>query len=214
MESTSSSSTTGCEMLPWYRDSDSDGYGDPDVSVDACDPPEGYTDNSLDCDDSTPKISPDAAELCDMIDNDCDDVIDEWSPDNPSCDGCTMSAIGDSVYHLCPEPKLVFEAARVLCQERGGDLVIIETLAEGMDLQALIDDGFLSSWLIGLSDIDTEGSFVWVDGTPLVPGQSSWAANEPNDSMLKEDCVTLQNTGTWNDIDCTTPRRVLCEVPL
>jgi hypothetical protein len=39
------------DVETFYRDSDGDGAGDAKVSVTACDPPAGYVDNKLDCDD-------------------------------------------------------------------------------------------------------------------------------------------------------------------
>ncbi|MCB9566070.1 MAG: hypothetical protein H6710_02440 [Myxococcales bacterium] len=57
--STSSGSTSGgCEALIWYADSDGDTYGDPEVTTRACEQPEGYVDNDLDCDDSEPLLNP------------------------------------------------------------------------------------------------------------------------------------------------------------
>ena len=61
----------------FFRDSDYDGYGDPDNTVDACYLSPGFSTNSDDCDDSTNQISPDADELCDGADNDCDGDTDE-----------------------------------------------------------------------------------------------------------------------------------------
>ncbi len=200
-------------MQPWYLDSDDDGYGDPETTVDACEAPEGYVANDLDCDDGNAQLNPDATELCDMIDNDCDGLVDEWSAANTQCDGCRMAAVGESVYHICTDQKYLFESGRTRCQERGGDLVILETKAENEAVFGLVDDGLLS-WLIGLSDTEDEGSFVWVDGSPLQEQASSWSENEPNDSMMAEDCVVLTNLGTWNDITCTSPRSIICEVPL
>ncbi|MEC8381212.1 MAG: MopE-related protein [Myxococcota bacterium] len=61
----------------YYADVDQDGYGDVNVPVDACDLPAGYSDNSDDCNDGDALISPDAEEVCDGIDNDCDMLIDD-----------------------------------------------------------------------------------------------------------------------------------------
>ena len=39
----------------WYEDSDSDGYGNESSSIASCDQPEGYVENSEDCDDVNPE---------------------------------------------------------------------------------------------------------------------------------------------------------------
>ena len=61
---------------PFYGDSDLDGYGDPNQLLKACSESEGIADNAYDCDDSDPAINPDAEEVCDEVDNNCDNVVD------------------------------------------------------------------------------------------------------------------------------------------
>ncbi len=61
----------------WYADTDGDGYGDPGNVIAACSMPEGYVDNTDDCDDSDINVSPDAAEVCNDRDDDCDGDVDE-----------------------------------------------------------------------------------------------------------------------------------------
>ena len=65
--------------LTWYADADGDGAGDAAATTIACEQPNGYVDNSDDCDDTTDAIGPDATELCNGIDDDCDGGIDEGS---------------------------------------------------------------------------------------------------------------------------------------
>ena len=55
----------------WYADADEDLYGDPGSTVDACERPDGYRSNSLDCDDTNAAVNPGAAETCDGTDNNC-----------------------------------------------------------------------------------------------------------------------------------------------
>ena len=61
----------------YYRDADGDTYGNAGDSIDACEAPEGYILDNTDCDDSDNTIYPDAPELCDGKDNNCDGEIDE-----------------------------------------------------------------------------------------------------------------------------------------
>ena len=64
----------------WYVDRDEDGYGDPYAAVYAPEAPTHYVGNDLDCDDQDATINPDADELCDGVDNNCDGMIDEGAP--------------------------------------------------------------------------------------------------------------------------------------
>ena len=61
----------------WYADADSDGYGDPKVSIETCDPDQGYVATGDDCDDTDAAAFPGSKEVCDEADNDCDGTIDE-----------------------------------------------------------------------------------------------------------------------------------------
>jgi hypothetical protein len=61
----------------FYADADDDNSGDPDSPRAACEEPEGYVDNADDCDDDDRMIKPDGLEICDGIDNDCDELIDD-----------------------------------------------------------------------------------------------------------------------------------------
>ena len=63
---------TADDAITWYADSDSDGYGDPNVSDVECYQPTGYVTDNSDCNDSDSHVHPDAAEICgDGNDYDC-----------------------------------------------------------------------------------------------------------------------------------------------
>ncbi|KAJ8403579.1 hypothetical protein AAFF_G00349050 [Aldrovandia affinis] len=67
-------------------------------------------------------------------------------------------------YYFSTERKS-WTASRSDCLKQGADLVIIES-EEEQDLISKHTRGGYSYW-IGLSDSETEGTWLWVDGTPL-----------------------------------------------
>jgi len=67
------------ETATWFTDADGDGYGDPYTGIEACAQPSGTVAlaAATDCDDTDATIHPNASEICDGVDNDCDGDIDE-----------------------------------------------------------------------------------------------------------------------------------------
>ncbi len=71
--------STAVDAPWWFEDRDGDGYGS-DASgkvLQACAQPPGLVGNASDCDDGDPRIRPGAVELCNDIDDDCDEEVDE-----------------------------------------------------------------------------------------------------------------------------------------
>jgi hypothetical protein len=85
----------GFDTVTWNLDSDSDGFGDPAIALDASAQPKGYVLNNTDCDDSRANIHPGATEIPgDMIDQDCDtkDSL-EWFADTDADGFGDISAV-------------------------------------------------------------------------------------------------------------------------
>ena len=61
----------------FYQDLDGDGFGDINSTVVSCEAPEGYVSDAQDCDDNNNTINPSFDEICDGIDNNCDQRVDE-----------------------------------------------------------------------------------------------------------------------------------------
>jgi hypothetical protein len=76
----------------WYADADADGHGDPEATAVACEAPSGFIADDTDCDDGDDAVHPGADELCNGIDDDCDEAVDE----DDAVDASTWYADGDS----------------------------------------------------------------------------------------------------------------------
>ena len=80
------------DALTWYRDNDTDGYGESTLSTLSCTQPPGYVADATDCDDGDAAQYPGADEYCNTEDDDCDGTIDE----DDSLDVLTWYADSDS----------------------------------------------------------------------------------------------------------------------
>ncbi|WP_171607214.1 sulfatase-like hydrolase/transferase [Limnovirga soli] len=66
-----------CDSVLYYADKDGDGFGGTISQFKGCYQPIGYVTNNVDCNDSLATISPNAIEICDGIDNNCNGLVDE-----------------------------------------------------------------------------------------------------------------------------------------
>ena len=78
-----------------YPDRDGDGFGSDDELIISCASVDGAVTQGGDCDDSDASIHPEAGELCDGIDNDCDGDIDGDDDDLSSSSLPTVYLDGD-----------------------------------------------------------------------------------------------------------------------
>ncbi|XP_062343045.1 immune-related, lectin-like receptor 4 isoform X2 [Osmerus eperlanus] len=131
---------------------------------------------------------------------------------------------GGKCYYFSSDMKTWAES-RVACISSGGDLVIIES----EDEQDFLTEEFVGKikpdkpeekFWIGLTDLETEGMWLWVDNSKL--DKSFWLGKEPdnwngtnNDQLEGEDCVRMGELtpikNCWTDIFCSKPQRRICE---
>jgi hypothetical protein len=101
--------------------------------------------------------------------------------------------------------ELTWHEARNLAESLGGHLVVINDADENQFISdmyaAPLSSGFI--WM-GLTDIGDEGTFRWIDGTPV--GYTNWDAGQPDNFEPGENCVAsgpiLNGAMTWNDNYC------------
>ena len=60
----------------FFMDADGDGYGDEEQPIIQCQRPENSSDIFGDCNDDNDAVHPEAEEICDLMDNDCNGVSD------------------------------------------------------------------------------------------------------------------------------------------
>ncbi|XP_054471829.1 CD209 antigen-like protein E [Anoplopoma fimbria] len=108
-----------------------------------------------------------------------------------------------------------WDESRQDCRDKRSDLVIVDTLVEQEFLSSIIRK---RTW-IGLSDRDNEGTWTWIDGTPLTDTVKYWISPPDNGGgdpqWGEEDCVEIaygENTETkWNDLRCDKALQWICE---
>ncbi|MBU3727700.1 MAG: hypothetical protein FGM37_00400, partial [Phycisphaerales bacterium] len=111
-------------FLDYYADTDSDGYGNQnDTATRSCSPIAGEATNALDCNDTNGAIKPGATELCDNIDNNCDQYIDEgYSVDDYYVDADRDGYGAGDATRFCSDPGDGYSTLNTDCQD--GDIYI------------------------------------------------------------------------------------------
>lgn len=95
----------GAPPILAFADVDGDGFGRA-VAGSVCALEPGIVDNALDCNDTRQDVNPNAVEVCDNVDNNCDGFVDEafeqitWYPDIDD-DGF---GDGDNPWRTCLDP--------------------------------------------------------------------------------------------------------------
>ena len=184
------------DALDWFADTDGDEFGDPLVPVQSCTPVAGYAAIGTDCDDTSAAVNPGADEVCNGLDDDCDESIDSddaslvdgevWYPD------ADLDLFGDAASGaaFCMQPAgtvsdgtdcddtddLVHPGAAEVCDDVDNDC---DTLFDD-------DDPDLTSDLVFYADTDGDG---W--GDPAV-------------SMFECDAAKAGYVANADDCDDTT----------
>ncbi|XP_072570731.1 uncharacterized protein [Paramormyrops kingsleyae] len=117
---------------------------------------------------------------------------------------------GDFCYHFEAESVKTWQDAETYCANQNGHLASFHSEEEVSFLSAHMTR---SSWL-GLNDIQTEGNYVWTDGT--LASFLPWDHNQPDNWQNNEDCIAMRgvdhsNPGYLNDQFCTTTFPFVCK---
>jgi len=177
----------------WFRDDDGDGYGTGDQGLLTCEPPEGTAPTNEDCDDDDPDRNPDAEEVCNGRDDNCDRLVDE---DDPSLDPASLNtyyvdADGDGAgdeddpgIEACvsPDPELVTTGGDCDDNDPAPSPTHPEVLCDGFDNDcdpATLDDS---------GDSDGDGFDACVDDCDDTNADVNPSATEEECNGLDDDC--------------------------
>uniref|UniRef100_A0A673JBP8 Hepatic lectin-like n=1 Tax=Sinocyclocheilus rhinocerous TaxID=307959 RepID=A0A673JBP8_9TELE len=117
------------------------------------------------------------------------------------------------------EDKLDWQHSKESCASMGGHLSILHSHQQHHTLESVARNrgGFDYHYWIGLSDIETEGVWKWVDNT--VVNTTFWSEwdKEPNNhqsgGIHGEDCAVLDShSKTWFDVPCDFSYKRICEM--
>jgi hypothetical protein len=180
-----------CIEAAWYADADGDGFGDPAESISACDQPDGYVSNDEDCDDSDETVNPDATEVCNEIDDDCDGFVDDADSDveglNVWYADADEDGYGNSLDSL------------LACNQPSGYIANNEDCNDA-------DENIHPGALEVCNSIDDDCDGLFDDYDPDATGGTTWYADSDNDGYGDpQDTVVacLQPDGyVLNDEDC------------
>ncbi|MBP6511230.1 MAG: T9SS type A sorting domain-containing protein [Bacteroidia bacterium] len=174
-------------LLTFYQDFDGDLFGNTAVSALACTAPVGYVSNNNDCNDNDITINPSASEVCNSIDDDCDNFVDNGLPFYLFY----QDADGDNFGNV--------SNFQVACSQPSGYVL---SSSDCNDNNSLINpaaqeicDGGIDNDCDGLTD----------DADPSVQGQGTYYADADGDTYgagaAIVACVQPVNTALTND-DC------------
>ncbi len=172
----------------WYLDMDEDGYGDPSNSLLACSQPENYVDNDQDCDDADPGVNPDAEEICNGIDDNCDGIVDggQLNTYYVDADGDGFGNPAISVTD-CTQPT-GYVLNNTDCNDGNPAIHPGATeLCNGIDEDC---DGQIDE---GLSDVDGDGVCDTRDNCPLGYNPNQLDTDGDGVGNVCDNCVTTPN---------------------
>ena len=138
------------------------------------------------------------------------DAVEQLPVDAPAaCAGYTPN--GGSSYRLGTVNASWATAVGVCQSLSSGHLAVIGGPTENAAVRALIPT--TTRFWLGMSDLATENTWVWLDSSAVDRNASLWDPGQPNDANTGEDCGEMSNNGDWNDNNCSDSKPYVCECP-
>ena len=205
-----------------FRDLDADGFGDPNASTRACVPSAGFVGNSGDCHDTRQGVNPNATEICNGIDDDCDQMVDDADPSLDT--DSQLEFYADSDGDGFGDPDIILLACSAiagLSSDNDDDCDDTTALASPANAEILCDEIDNDCQPLTTDDVDRDfdGYTHCVDDCDDDDPTRNPAAEEIPDDNIDQNCNALEGcyadadgdfarTDTWTEVDdplCTGP---------
>ncbi|KAK7111041.1 macrophage mannose receptor 1-like [Littorina saxatilis] len=130
--------------------------------------------------------------------------------------GCGQwTRAGQKCVYVYNQPRVTWAGAQTYCQSKGGDLYRFYDEDDLMWLRTQAQSLLVRpGYFIGLNDQQTEGTFVWTDGTEADGNLLDWD-EEPNDNSMGravENCAVISVEGAFASTRCSrTKAGTICE---
>ena len=207
-------------LTTFYQDSDQDGFGNADATTTACAQPNGFVGNPLDCNDSSQAINPDADEICNGIDDDCDDLTLDGADEvqlGQTCDGPDSDA--------CEEGSWACAGGSMVCSDATDNSVEVCNGVDD-DCNGQTDENLLLTFY---QDADNDGFGNAAATTKACSAPEGYVTdtsdcNDADGSVnpdaielcngVDDDCSAATSDGSeeaWYETPCDGPDDDLCE---
>ena len=91
-----------------------------------------------------------------------------------------------------------WQTARLICERKGGHLVVIDDTNENTFVAKLISSCDKDEYWLGVSDYIDDGNWVTVLGEKVQ--FTNWTSGEPSNSSNVEDYAVIKKNNYWNDL--------------
>ncbi|XP_030845672.1 C-type lectin lectoxin-Thr1-like [Strongylocentrotus purpuratus] len=141
-------------------------------------------------------------------------LLHSYSVNGQICNTPDWLDYGDSQYLIVNHVR-TWSAARIHCQDNGGDLAVIRSHEQTAFLVTYtLKSTYGYSYWIGLHDSDGDGQYTWIDDTQ--PQYSNWSPSQPSSShacVRMKSSYSVVNQGKWQTSSCSNTRVHICQRP-
>lgn len=118
--------------------------------------------------------------------------------------------------HKLHQSKMTWNDARKTCRREGGNLVVLNSLAEESVLLRVMREHAVNTVWVGVHDIFEEGDWITVTGESMErAGYEKWSTtwpNQPDNYKGAQNCGRLEQIGGIDDDECRFPYPFICEI--